>query len=528
MKHFAALYTALDESRKTSAKVDALAAYLQSAPPACRIWTIALLTGRRPKRAVSAAQLRQWAAAAAGLPDWLFDESYHIAGDLAETIALVLPPPRAPRDQSLTQWITDLRALHDQPLDARRAAIVAAWDALGGVERIVFTKLLTGGFRVGISTGLLVRALAQITGQSAPDLMHRLMGRWHPDTTDWDALITAQNISADRAHPYPFYLAQPVDDPAHLGDPAAWRAEYKWDGIRAQIIARGGDLFIWSRGQDLVTAQFPELAVLAQSLPDGTVIDGEILAHDRGAALPFGQLQRRLGRKSPSAKLRAAVPVIVMAYDLLEQGGADIRAQPLAQRRAALGALATQAGAPLHLSADLDFATWDDLARARATAADHGAEGVMIKRAASPYGAGRKTGDWWKWKRDPLTIDAVMIYAQAGHGRRANLFTDYTFALRAGDGYVPFTKAYSGLTDAEFAKITAWVRKNTLQKFGPVRQVPPELVFEIGFEGLAASPRHKSGIALRFPRMLRWRQDKPPTQINTLADLQEMLRLYGG
>jgi DNA ligase 1 len=371
--------------------------------------------------------------------------------------------------------------------------------------------------------------LSRATAQPEATLTHKLMGNWQADQTSWDALIVANDPNSDTSRPYPFYLAHPLADLAILGAPKDWQAEYKWDGIRAQLIARGGNAYIWSRGQDLITAQFPELAALSDALPDGTVIDGEILAFADGRPLPFGQLQKRIGRKTVSRKLRDDVPVILMAYDLLEHQGQDLRPAPLLQRRALLGDLVARVltRAPLQLSRDLAFETWDDLARLRAGAHDIGAEGLMLKRATSPYLAGRKTGDWWKWKRDPLTIDAVMVYAQAGHGRRANLFTDYTFAVRDGDSYVPFTKAYSGLTDAEFQQITTWVRKNTVQKFGPVRQVPPALVFEIGFEGISASPRHKSGIALRFPRMLRWRHDKPLAEINTLTDLQEMLQLYG-
>lgn len=529
MKAFAALFAQLDESTKTSVKVAALADYFRTAPDSDKLWTTALFTGRRPKRVITAARLRLWAAEVAGLPDWLFEESYSIVGDLAETIALVLPPPRATSDASLTDWIIHLRELGMQDDDARKAGIIAAWDRLPPAERFLFTKLLTGGLRIGVSAKLMTRALAQATGQPEPELTHKLMGNWTPDNVTWASLIEADDPGTDASRPYPFYLAYGLEDLAALGPPADWSAERKWDGIRGQFILRGGSHYLWSRGEDLMTDRFPELMQLCDALPDGTVIDGEVLAFAGDAPLPFAALQKRIGRKTVPRKLLAEAPVILMAYDLLEQDGRDIRALPFAARRAALAGLVARVStrAPLRLSPQVTFSTWDDLATARSQSRDAGAEGLMLKRHDSPYLAGRKKGDWWKWKVDPLTIDAVMIYAQSGSGRRANLFTDYTFAVRDGDGLVPFTKAYSGLTDAEFRQITAWVRKNTLQKFGPVRQVPPVHVFEIAFEGINASPRHKSGVALRFPRMLRWRQDKPLAEANTLDDLREMLRLYG-
>ena len=528
MKAFAALFAQLDESTKTSVKVAALAEYFRTAPDDDKLWTAALFTGRRPKRVITATKLRLWAAEVAGLPDWLFEESYSIAGDLAETIALILPPPTQTSDHSLTQWIMRLRELGKQDEDQRKTGIIAAWNSLPHAERFLFTKLLTGGFRIGISAKLMTRALAQATGQPEPELTHKLMGNWTPDNVTWASLIEADDPTSDQSRPYPFYLAYQLEDFDSLGPPADWSAERKWDGIRGQFILRGGTHYLWSRGEELMTDRFPELAQLCDDLPDGTVIDGEVLAFANGAPLPFAALQKRIGRKTVPRKLLAEAPVILMAYDLLEHDGHDIRALPFAQRRQRLETVAqVSTRATLRLSPQVTFTTWDDLAAAREDSRDLGAEGLMLKRHDSPYLAGRKKGDWWKWKVDPLTIDAVMIYAQSGSGRRANLFTDYTFAVHDGDALVPFTKAYSGLTDAEFRQITAWVRKNTLQKFGPVRQVPPVHVFEIAFEGINHSTRHKSGVALRFPRMLRWRQDKPVAEANTLADLQEMLRLYG-
>jgi len=495
MKAFAALFTAIDQTTKTTAKVAAMAAFFREATPEDRLWCIALFSGRRPRRIITTTLLREWAAERAGIPLWLFEESYPVVGDLAETISLILPPPVQETDLPLSHWIGELARLSRLDEAGRKAGILAAWDSLGAVERFLFTKLMTGGFRIGVSQKLMTRALAQATGQDEALLTHKLMGNWTPGTATWHSLIEAHDPMADLSRPYPFYLAYQMEDVAALGDPADWLAERKWDGIRGQVILRGGEVHVWSRGEELMTDRFPELARLADFLPQVTVIDGEILAW-RAGPLPFNALQKRIGRKTVPKALLAEAPVILMGYDLLERDGVDIRHQPFADRRAALAALADPLpeDAPLRLSPEVAFADWDDAAAERARSRDLGAEGLMLKRRDSPYLSGRKKGDWWKWKVDPLSVDAVMIYAQAGHGRRANLYTDFTFALWDGADLVPFTKAYSGLTDAEFRQITAWVRKNTLQRFGPVRQVPPVHVFEIAFEGIQPSPRHKSGM----------------------------------
>ncbi|MCO8144565.1 ATP-dependent DNA ligase [Rhodovulum tesquicola] len=530
MKRFAALFTALDRTTRTNAKIAALAAYFTDAPQNDRLWTVALLSGRRPRRAVTTTRLREWAAERAGLPLWLFEECYPVVGDLAETIALVLPQASGTSTASLSDHMAEITALAQMDEPARKARILATWDSLDGTERFLFNKLITGGFRVGVSQTLMTRALARATGIAEADLSHRLMGDWTPATTTWAALIETPDPTAALSRPYPFYLAYQIEgDPQALGDPADWCAEYKWDGIRGQLIVRGGTHFLWSRGEELMTDRFPELAQARDFLPPGTVIDGEILGWADDRPLPFAALQKRITRKSLSKRLLAEAPVVLKAYDLLEEDCTDLRPRPLAERRARLEALFARLPdrAPLRLSPLLPFADWAALAETRAAARAAGAEGVMLKRAAAPYLAGRKKGDWWKWKLDPLTVDAVMIYAQAGHGRRATLYTDFTFAVWDGGDLVPFTKAYSGLTDAEFREITAWVRRNTLQRFGPVRQVKPEHVFEIAFEGIQKSPRHKSGIALRFPRMARWRRDKPPAEANTLDDLRTLLESHG-
>ncbi len=530
MRGFADLFQSLDQTTSTKRKVAALAHYFQSAPEEDRVWTIALLSGRRPKRTITTTRLREWAAERADIPLWLFEESYPIVGDLAETIALILPDGGGQSNKGLSEWIDDVRAMATRDEKDIRAAVFAAWDSLDREERFVFNKLITGGFRMGVSRKLMTRALSEATGVEESTLAHRLMGGWSPDDVTFETLVLEPDPNADLSRPYPFYLAYQLDENVDsLGDPSDWAAEHKWDGIRGQIILRGGEHHLWSRGEDLMTDRFPELAMLRDFVPEGTVIDGEVLAWVDEAPMPFSALQKRIGRKTVPKKLLAETPVILRAYDLLEVDGADIRTLDFAERRRRLDEIAhaIPQTAPLRTSPLLSFETWAELAELRSASRELGAEGVMLKRLDSPYRDGRKKGDWWKWKVDPLTIDAVMIYAQAGHGRRANLFTDFTFAVWDGDALVPFTKAYSGLTDAEFREITAWVRKNTRERFGPVRSVTPEHVFEIAFEGIQESTRHKSGVALRFPRMLRWRRDKPLAEANTLDDLRAMLETYG-
>ena len=526
MRRFARLFAALDATTKTAAKTAALAAYFRDAPEEDRLWTIALLSGRRPKRAVTATELREWAAEAAAIPLWLFEEAYPVVGDLAETIALVLPPPGTDSEVPLSVHMRGLIALAGQPTSVRRAAILSAWDGLQPDERFLFNKLITGGFRMGISQGLMTRALAQATGAAETTVAHRLMGDWSPLTTSFAALVQTGDPQSDATRPYPFALAAPLEAaPETLGDPQDWLAEWKWDGIRGQLIRRAGAFALWSRGEELITGRFPEFAPLADFLPAGTVIDGEVVAWGGTGPLPFAVLQKRIGRTSLPKRLLAEAPAHLLAYDLLEEAGQDLRAAPLCLRRARLEALlhALPPGLPIGMSPALAAADWPALAALRAAARDRAAEGLMLKRLSSAYHVGRKRGDWWKWKLDPFTVDAVMIYAQAGHGRRATLYTDFTFALRDGDDLVPFAKAYSGLTDDEFRQITDWVRRHTLERFGPVRRVVPEMVFEIAFEGIQASPRHRSGIALRFPRMLRWRQDKPVAEIDTIQTLRALL-----
>ncbi|OWK39848.1 ATP-dependent DNA ligase [Fimbriiglobus ruber] len=527
MKAFTDLFTALDETTKTGEKVNALVRYFTTAPAADAAWAVYFLSGRKPRRLVASNRLRAWAGELAGVPEWLFDECRDAVGDTAETIALLLPAPSdGMTDQPLAGWVEGrLLPLRNMPEADQRAAVAAAWSELDAPQRFVWNKLLTGEFRVGVSHLLVTRAVAKASGLPAEAVAHRLMGEWEPTAAFYTGLVATDGGETDLSRPYPFFLASPVDDdPAGLGPPADWRAEWKWDGIRSELVRRGGQTFVWSRGEELVTERYPELARVGAALPDGTVIDGEILPWKAGAVLPFAHLQKRIGRKTLGKKLLQDVPVVMMAYDLLEDAGVDIRDISLDRRRELLEERVAAAGSPdLLLSPRLPFEAWESLAEQRRVSRDRGVEGIMLKRADSPYRVGRVRGDWWKWKIEPFTIDAVLIYAQAGHGKRSGLYTDYTFGVWAGDALVTVAKAYSGLTDAEIRQVDAFVRRNTIEKFGPVRTVKPELVFELGFEGIQASPRHKSGIAVRFPRILRWRTDKAPKDADSLEHVKSLL-----
>ena len=530
MNEFAQLFLQLDQTTKINPKVAALANYFANASEADKLWTIAILSHRRPKRTVNTTLLRTWAAEVSQVPQWLFEETYHIVGDLAETIAHILPAPEKASNHSLSYWIEYIQALGGLEEAKRKAKVQAAWNQLRGAERFIFNKLITGGFRMGVSQKLMVRALAKYTEIDENILAHRLMGNWTPQTSNFQKLILEADPQEDISKPYPFYLAYALDEePEELGDLEDWQVERKWDGIRGQIIIREEAVFVWSRGEELVTEKFPEFHDLAKQLPSGTVLDGEIMPFQNGQPLPFNVLQTRIGRKQVTKNILKKAPVILIAYDLLECEGEDIRSKPMAERRSLLEALLEQfpTDGIVLLSDLVEAKDWETLKAERAQSRVHFSEGLMLKKKDSPYQSGRKRGDWWKWKVDPLTIDAVMIYAQRGHGRRANLFSDFTFAVWNGDQLVPFTKAYSGLTDKEFNEITAWVRNNTIERFGPVRSVKPTHVFEIAFEGIQKSTRHKSGVALRFPRISRWRKDKPLAEANTLEDLQQLLLIYG-
>ncbi len=529
MKNFARLFTELDQSNKTNDKVEAITRYFNIAPKEDIIYMLALFTGRRPKRVVNSTLLRTWAAEKAGIPMWLLEESYASVGDFSETVALLLPETLNENNQSLSYWYQYVINLADKTEEQRKQAIFDAWDALNKQERFVFNKLSSSTFRVGVSTQLVIRALSQHTKMPVNEIAHRLMGKWDPVSVSFDDLFGSESLKDDLSKPYPFCLAYPLDDEIeNLGNTDEWQAEWKWDGIRAQIIVRKGHTFIWSRGEELVTDKFPELETLKNLLPDGTVIDGEILPFANGRPLSFNVLQTRIGRKNLTPKILKEAPVVLYAYDLLEWDGIDFRDKPLEMRRSVLEKLVSDMNMKptLQLSPKIEFNTWNELSEIRLKARENISEGLMLKRKSSSYQSGRKRGDWWKWKIDPLSIDAVMIYAMKGTGRRANLYTDYTFAVWKGNQLVTIAKAYSGLTDKEITEVDKWVNDNTIEKFGPVRTVKPELVFEIGFEGIQRSTRHKAGIALRFPRILRWRTDKQIADADTIESLNSILELY--
>lgn len=534
MNTFATLVDRLSATTKTNEKLQALVDYFAIAEDRDKVWMIALFSGRRPRRTISSTLLREWCAEFCNLPRWLLDEAYHTVGDLSETIALLIgthneasgPPGNKPLHEYLEQFIVLEKATEEE----RRAFMLQGWMELHTVtERFVFNKLLSGAFRIGVSQQLMVNALAKVTGKEPAVIAHRISGKWDPATISYAALLDDGHLHADDSKPYPFYLAYPLEEePASLGDVSGWQVEWKWDGIRGQLIKRNGELYVWSRGGELMTDKFPEYEPLKALLPDGVVLDGEIIVAKGGVPLPFSLMQTRIGRKTITKKNMQEAPVAFFVYDLLEFNGTDMRETSLAERRNILEQVVSDVkNDVLQLSPVVLLNNWEELSALRRESRERNAEGFMLKRKDSVYQAGRKRGDWWKWKIDPLTIDAVMIYAQKGSGRRGGLYTDYTFAVKDEDKLVPFAKAYSGLTDKEIAQVDNFVKRHSIEKFGPVRTVKPELVFELAFEGIARSNRHKSGVALRFPRINRWRHDKTPDEINTLDDLKKMLELYG-
>lgn len=586
MKHFARLFGQLDQTSRTGQKVEALSEYLLQVPEEDAVWAISLLCGRRPRRTVTLTQLRSWCSQVSGVPEWLFAECYDFVGDLAETIALLLPLPlpqaNSGSDLPLHHWIQN-RLLPLRNLDELSAgdAIKAAWNELDQQQRLVFNKLLTGGFRVGVSQKLVVRAIAAVSGIDPAVIAHRLMGEWNPTPAFYRQLIDPDTVDADISRPYPFCLAHPWTRPIDQSDEGLpeqgpigdWLIEWKWDGIRAQLVRRNQQTFLWSRGDELLNARFPELQSEAAELPDGTVLDGEIVAWRDGSVAPFTQLQKRLGRKSAGRKLQQDIPVRFIAFDLLENRGSDLRCSPLAERHAKLHQLMQQIrqkatrstgvryqqatlfdheiqdkdelavaettpdntaprrmvfeGSTEHhrivASPVLSVEAWQECIRHRAQSRRYGVEGLMLKRMDSPYAAGRVNGLWWKWKIEPYCCDAVLVYAQRGHGRRAGLYTDYTFAAWQNGELVPFARAYSGLTDEEIRQVDRFVQANTVERFGPACRVTPELVFELAFEGLQVSSRHKSGIALRFPRILRFRDDKTPEAADSIDGIKALV-----
>lgn len=552
MNRFTALYMELDQASGSKAREAALQAYFAGAGSAEASWAIHVLVGGKVnagrQRIAKTTELRAWVSELTGLPLWLVEDSYRQVGDLAETLALLVAPLKAgqrpevcagaawqvpesgtPLDAWIERFLLPLAA---EPPEVRKAAVQAAWLRLDAASRFVFNKLLTGSLRVGVSRRTVQLSLARLAGVPVADMAHRMVGEWQPAPQAYEALMDTQLSARALDKPYPFFLASPLPAAAEaLGDPALWQAEWKWDGIRVQLVRRKGQAaYLWSRGEERLDGRFPELEAQAAQLPAGLVLDGELLAWDEAERLPrpFVALQKRIQKRRPSARLLAEVPVRILFYDLLELDGQDWRPRPLSARRAELERLLgqVQSTAPLlALSPLIGFGDWGALAQLREQSAARHAEGLMLKALASAYQEGRRRGDWWKWKTDPFAIDAVLIYAQSGSGRRSTLHTDYTFAVWSdGGALVPVAKAYSGLTDAEILKLDKWIRAHTVERFGPVRSVVPALVFEIGFEAVNRSARHKSGVAVRFPRILRWRDDKTAGQADKLSALQALCR----
>jgi DNA ligase 1 len=548
MKRFTQLFQQIDATTSTNEKVRALQRYFQEEEPASAVWALYLLLGKPRKRLITSRVLRDIFLKISDIPDWLFEDCYAQVGDSAEVIALLLNQgePQTLKDEesttpiassSLSQWMEDIiPQVKTMPSEEDlKELVISWWFALNATQVFVLNKLLTGAFRVGVSTKLVVKGLAAAVGVSEAVLTHRLMGDFAPTIAFYTQLIHPVDVdlpadsspSLPPSQPYPFFLSSSLEESKfETEDFSRWHGEWKWDGIRAQIIRRSGQVFIWSRGEDLITTQFPELADYFQTLPDGFVWDGEILCWQDDRPLNFNCLQKRLGRKKVSAKLMQENPVHFIAYDLLEYQGLDIREQPLSHRRALLLETLRNANPALTQPAQiLTFDSIEELRSLRECSREKGAEGLMIKAIDSPYLVGRKRGYWWKYKVDPMSLDAVLMYAQAGSGKRANLFTDYTFALWNGEELVPFAKAYSGLDNKEIDELDKWIRRHTIEKFGPVRSVEPFHVFEIAFEGISESNRHKSGISVRFPRILRWRKDKAIAEADTLEAAKKLLEL---
>lgn len=525
MREFSDLIHELDSTNKTKQKTKAILHFLDTAPSSDKLWFLALFTGRRPKRSINTALLKQWTMEICNIPEWLFQECYSAVGDLGETIALLLPPNKAYMDKSLDQWMQEIIAIADKSEEGKKQFVIDVWANLSVQERFIFNKLLGGSFRIGVSSKTLINAIAIYYELDPSAVAHSIMGEWTIQDSDFQKLVTGEYADTHLSKPYPFCLAYPIEDISHtLADLGSWQAEYKWDGIRGQIVKRQGEVHIWSRGEELITHQFPELVSAIQEWEEDFVIDGEILAYADNKVLDFSVLQKRLNRKVLTKKLLQDTPVTIFIYDLLEYKGMDIRTKPLFERRKQLEELfSRQKNTSLHLPALIPFTHLDQLVENRANARFLYSEGLMLKHKESPYHTGRKKGDWWKWKLDPYTIDAVMIYAQKGSGRRSGHYTDYTFAVRDGEKLVTIAKAYSGLTQSEIQEVSRFVTKNAIEKFGPVRTVKPELVFEIAFEGINWSSRHKSGVALRFPRISRWRKDKKVEDIDDIETIKALI-----
>ena len=544
MREFVALVDRLDKTNRTKEKQQYLLEYFRSAPKEDLIWVVALFTHRRPRGVIKLAYLKQWAMEISGLPEWLFQESYHYVGDLAETLSLLGKVENSEQSNLnlldiKTLGLGSLHSIFQRMLEMKKADVeeqkqwvLSVWRELESMERFVFNKFLTGGFRIGVSEQLLFKSIAEVEGLSVLEVQHRLMGNWKPEEVSYRDLVEVGRSGAE-AVPFPFALCYSLEEllvdiseevglDDRLGKVGEWQVEWKWDGIRAQLVKRGKNIWLWSRGEELINEMFPEVNIWQELLVGDVVLDGELLVWVDGRPASFQQMQRRLGRKRVGKKLLEECPVVFMSYDILELAGEDLRTTSLAERRVLMeDFLAGLDSGGVLVSPRIEVCSWEEVRQYRSNSATVAAEGLMLKRKDSEYTGGRKRGAWWKWKVAAETVDCVLIYVQRGHGKRASLYTDFTFAVRDGERLVPFAKAYSGLTNAELEEINRWLKNHTRESFGPVRSVDAELVFEVAFEGISRSSRHKSGIAVRFPRIVRWRKDKTVAEIATLDDLNK-------
>jgi DNA ligase-1 len=517
---FAELLEALLFTPSRNGKLRLMIRYFQETPDPERGWALAALTGALSFPGAKPAQIR---ALVLGRVDAeLFAWSYDFVGDLAETVSLIWP------ERPGANHVPDLTDIVDALTTAPRGSVgglIEAWlDALDATGRWALLKLMTGGMRIGVSARLAKTAVAEL-GAVRIDQVEEV---WHGLRPPYAALfhwLTAGGPQPDTGEQpvfVPLMLANPLEpDELTALNPADYLAEWKWDGIRVQLSCRGGERRIYTRTGDEVSGAFPDLMA---ALPDGVILDGELLVGSFEQVAPFNDLQQRLNRKSVTARMRADYPEFVRLYDALWIEGEDLRKLPLTDRRARLEQWYRARPRPrLDLSPIIELADWETLSTLRDGARAQGIEGLMLKRRDAPYLAGRPKGPWFKWKRGALTLDCVLMYAQRGHGKRSSFYSDYTFGAWRDTELVPVGKAYSGFTDAELLLLDKWIRAHTTQKYGPVREVERGLVLEIAFDSVHRSTRHKSGLAMRFPRVHRIRWDKPAGEADRVETLAAMM-----
>ena len=557
-RSFGNLINNLEQCNSTKKKINLISVFIKDIDPRDGSWILLLLMSSRQKRVITGRRLKDILQASFRMPSWLIDDCFAQVGDSAETISLLWPQLKSeltdaniecsevynklfnePKESKPLHWWMEtlLPAIKDATETTQNRLILKLWSDIADQDHYLTNKLITGGFRNGVSKGLVVKSIAKAYKLDESTVLERLMKPIEINNIWFQELTHPVSINrTDRgAIPYPFYLASPVEiEKIKETPPADWRLEYKWDGIRGQLIKRDTGAYLWSRGEELVNHVFPEIIEMAENLPDGTVLDGEILCWQKDVRKPmaFASLQRRLGRKTVNKKLLKECPTVFLAYDILEHKSIDIRAYNLRDRLKLLESVQLNYNHPcLVIDNEKEFAEWEELIQLRDRARLEGAEGLMIKKISSHYLSGRKRGYWWKYKHDPMTLDAVLIYAQAGTGKRANLFTDYTFALWDNSNknskdrkLVTFAKAYSGLNNSELMELDKWIRTHTIERYGPTRVVEQKQIFEIAFEGVMESKRHKCGLAVRFPRIHRWRIDKPVMEADCIEQAQALLK----